>query len=101
MIGTALATPQHSKMSPEGHLKSLFVETSGTVPKRVSARNSDMIFVSTVGLCKASTTVPLNEQVMAEEGERIRIASEERFTSINHSFDGFFLGDATSGGLKR
>ena len=67
--------------------------------KSVSARNSDMILVSTVGLCKASTTVPLNEQSVVVEGERIRIASEERFTSINHCFDDSTLGDATSGGL--
>ena len=32
-----------------------------------------------------------NKQGMAVEGERIWIASEERFTSINHSFDGSTL----------
>jgi hypothetical protein len=35
--------------------------------------------------------VPLNEQGMVMEGERIQIASEEHFTSINHSFDGSTL----------
>jgi hypothetical protein len=39
--------------------------------------------------------VPLNEQGMAMEGERIRIASEERFTCINYSFDGFALGETS------
>ena len=92
LMGTSLAIPQHSKMSPEGLLKSLLVETSGILPRRVSARNIDMILVSTVGLCRASTTVPLNEQGMVVEGERIRIASIEHFTSINHSFDGSTLG---------
>ena len=29
--------------------------------------------------------VPLNEQGLVMEGERIRIALEERFTSINYS----------------
>ena len=33
-MGTALAIPQHSKISPEGLLKSLLVETSGMLPKR-------------------------------------------------------------------
>jgi hypothetical protein len=42
--------------------------------------------------------VPLNEQCMAMEGERNRIAMEERFTFINHSFDGSTLGEACSGG---
>jgi hypothetical protein len=88
MIGTALAILQHSKISPEGLLKSLLVETSGILPKRVYARNLDMILVSTVGLHRASVFVPLNEQGMVVEGERIQIASEECFTSINHSFDG-------------
>jgi hypothetical protein len=41
-----------------------------------------------MGLCRASMFVPLNEQGMVMECERIRIASEERFTSIIHSFDG-------------
>ena len=47
-----------------------------------------MMLVLTVGLCRASTTIPLNEQGMVVEGERILIASEEHFTSINHSFGG-------------
>jgi hypothetical protein len=63
------------------------------LPKRFFASNSNMILVPTVGLYKASTTVPLNEQGMAVEGERIGIASEERFTSINHSFNSFALGE--------
>jgi hypothetical protein len=33
MIDTALAIPQYSKMSPEGLLKSLLVETSGFLPR--------------------------------------------------------------------
>ena len=56
--------------------------------------NSDMILVSTMGLCRASTSAPLNEQGMAMKGERIRIALEECFTSINHSFDGCTLGES-------
>ena len=39
--------------------------------------------------------VPLNEQGMVVEGETIWIASEERFTSINHSFDGSTLGETS------
>ena len=54
-----------------------------------------MILVPTVGLCRASMVVPLNEQGMAMEGERIQMASEECFTSINHSFDGSTLGKAS------
>ena len=96
LIGTALAIPQHLKMSPDGLLKILLVETRGKLPKRVFGMNSNMILVSTVGLCRASMTVPLDEQGMVVEGERIRIASEECFTSINHSFDGSTLGEASS-----
>jgi hypothetical protein len=44
--------------------------------------------------------VPFIEQGMVMEGERIRIALEERFTSINHSFGGSFLGRAFSERLK-
>ena len=98
MTGTALAIPQHLKNNPDGLLKSLLVKTSGIFPKRVFARNSDMMLVSTVWLWRASTTVPLNEQGMAVEGERIWIALEERFTSINHSFDGSILGETSSKG---
>ena len=98
-MGMALAIPQHSKMSPEGLLKSLLVGISGMLPKRFFARNSDMMLVPIVGLYRASTTIPLNEQGMAVEGERIRIASEECFTSINHSFDGSTLGKALNVGF--
>ena len=38
--GTALAILQHSKMSHDGLLKSLLVETGSILPKRVSARYS-------------------------------------------------------------
>ena len=93
LISTALPIPQHLKKSPDRLLKSLLVETSDILPKRVSARNSDMILVLTVGLCRASMFVPLNEQGMVVEGERNRIALEERFTSNNHSFNGFTLGE--------
>jgi hypothetical protein len=55
-----------------------------------------MILVSIVGLCKASTVVPLNEQGMVMEGEKIQIVFEDHFTSINHSFDGSTLGEASS-----
>jgi hypothetical protein len=44
---------------------------------------------------KASMVVSLNEQGMAVEGERIRIASKECFTSINHSFDDSALGETS------
>ena len=63
--------PTTLKNSPKGLLKSLLVETSGILPKRAFARNSDMILVLTMGLCMASMVVPLNEHVMAVEGERI------------------------------
>ena len=56
-----------------------------------------MMLVPTVGLYMASTLVPLNEQGMAVEGERTQIASEEHFTSINHSFDGSTLGEGSVG----
>ena len=52
-----------------------------------------MTLVLTVGLCRASMFVPLNAQGMVVEGERIKIASEECFTSINHSLDGSALGE--------
>ena len=51
-----------------------------------------MILVPTMGLCRAPMFVPLNEQGMVMEDERIQIALEECFTSINHSFDRFTLG---------
>ena len=95
MIGTALVIPQHSKNSPKGLLKSLFVETSGMLLKRFFARNSNMILVLTLGLCRASMFVPLNEQGMVVEGERIWIALKEHFTSNNHSFDGSILGETS------
>jgi hypothetical protein len=41
------------------------------LPKRFFARNFDMILVLTVGLYVASMLVPLNEQGMVVEGERI------------------------------
>ena len=44
----------------------------------------------------AFMVVPINEQGMVVEGERIRIALEERFTSISHSFNGSTLGGASS-----
>ena len=53
------------------------------------------MLVPTVGLCRASMTVPLNEQGMVMEGERIQIALEERFTYINLSFDGYVLGETS------
>ena len=62
-------------------------------PRGFFARNSDMILVPTMGLCRASMFVPFNEQGMVVEAERIRIALEEHFTSNNHSFDGSTLGE--------
>ena len=50
---------------------SMCVKIYQQLPKRFSARNSDMILVPTVGLCRASIFVPLNEQGMVVEGERI------------------------------
>jgi hypothetical protein len=41
------------------------------LPKMFFARNSNMVLVPTVGLCRASMFVPLNEQGMVVEGERI------------------------------
>ena len=90
--------PTTLKNSPKGLLKSLLVEISGILPRKFFARNFDMMLVPTMGLYWASTTVPLKEQGMVVEGERIRIALEERFTSINHSFDGSILGETSSEG---
>ena len=67
-VGTVLAIPQHSKKSPDELLKSLLVGTSGMLPKRFFARNSNMMLVLTMGLCRASMFFPLNEQGMAVEG---------------------------------
>ena len=55
-----------------------------------------MMLVPTMGLYRAFMTLPLNEQGMVVEGERIRIALEKRFTSINHSLDGSTLGKTFS-----
>ena len=66
-----LDNPTTLKRSLDGLLKSLLVGTSGMLPKRFFARNSDIMLVPTVGLCWASMFVPLNEQGMAVEGERI------------------------------
>ena len=63
--------PTTLENSPKGLLKSLLVGASGMLPKRFFARNSDVILVLTVGLCRASMFVPLNEQGMVMEGERI------------------------------
>jgi hypothetical protein len=49
MIGMAVAIPRHSKISLEGLVKSLSVMARGMLPKRVFARNSDMMLASTVG----------------------------------------------------
>ena len=81
-------------------MKNLLVETSGMLPKRFFARNSDMLLVLTEGLCRASMFASLNEQGMVMEGERIRIASEERFTSNSHSFDGSILGETSLEGCE-
>ena len=70
-IGTSLAISQQSKNSPKLLFKSLLVDTSGKFPKRFFARNFDMILVPTVGLCRVSMFVSLNEQGMVVEGERI------------------------------
>ena len=63
MIGMALAIPQHSKMSPDGLLKSLFVGTSGMLSRSFFARNSDMILVLAMGLYRDSMFVPLMSKV--------------------------------------
>jgi hypothetical protein len=55
----------------KGLLKSLLARTSDMLPKRFFPRNSNMILVLTMGLCKASMLVPLNEQYIVMEGERI------------------------------
>ena len=66
-----LGDPTILKNSPKGLLKSLLVRTSSMLPKRFFARNSDMILVLIVGLCRASMFVPLKEQDMVVEGEII------------------------------
>ena len=71
MTSTSLAISQQSKNSPKLLFKSLLVDTSGKFPKRFFARNFDMILVPTVGLCRVSMFVSLNEQGMVVEGERI------------------------------
>jgi hypothetical protein len=40
------------------------------LPKRFFARNSDIMLVPTMGLCRASKFVPLNKQGMVVEDER-------------------------------
>ena len=72
-MGMTLAIPQHSKKSPDGLLKSLLVGTSGMLPKRFFARNSHMILVPTMGLCRASMFVPLNEQDMDVKGNESKL----------------------------
>ena len=83
-------------MCPDGLLKSLLVKTSDILPKTVFVRNSEMILVSAMGLCRVSMIVPINEQGMVMEGERTQIASEECFISISHSFNGSALGETSS-----
>ena len=58
-IGMSLTIPLHSKMSLEELLKSLLVGISGMLPKRFFAKNSDMMLVPTVGLCRALCFFPL------------------------------------------
>jgi hypothetical protein len=60
MIGTAIAIPRHSKISPEGDVKSLSVGARGMSPKKVSATNSNKIL---------ALIVPFIEQDMVMEGE--------------------------------
>ena len=69
--GHGPSNPTTLKNSPNRLLKSLSVETSDMLPKRFFARNSNMILVPTMGLCRASMFVPFNEQGMVVEGERI------------------------------
>ena len=66
-----LGNPTILKNSPKGLLKSLLVEISGILPRKFFARNFDMILVPIMGLYRASMFVPLNEQGMVVEGERI------------------------------
>ena len=69
-IGTALAIPQHSNISPDGLLMSLLVGTSGIRPEMGSAR-IDMVLVPTTTLCRASIGAPFYTKDMVMEGERI------------------------------
>jgi hypothetical protein len=84
--GTALATPQHSRMCPDGQLlRSLSDGPSVTLPERVYAKCHGMILTSMMGLRWASMIFPFIEQRMIIDGELIQISSEKRTTPSAHS----------------
>jgi hypothetical protein len=56
------SNPTTFKDEADRLLKSLLVETSGMLPKRFFARNSDMIFISTMGLYMTSMIAPLTNK---------------------------------------
>ena len=87
MSGTALATPRHSRMCPEGQLfESMSDGLSVTLPRRLYAKCHGNTLTSIMGLMWASTVVPLIEQGVIVEGELIQITSEMRFSPSDHSF---------------
>ena len=86
MSGTALATPRHLRMCPEGQLfKSVSDGLSVTLPKSVYAKCCGKILTSMMGLMWAPTVVPLIEQGVIVEGKLIQIASEKCFSPSDQS----------------
>jgi len=86
MSSTALATPRHLRMCPEGQLfKSVSDGLSITLPRRVYAKYHGKTLTSMMGLMWASTVVPLIKQGVIVEGELIQIASEKCFSPSDQS----------------
>ena len=83
MSGTALATPRHLRMCPEGQLlKRVSDGLNVTLPRRMYAKCHVKTLTSMIGLMWASMVVPLIEQGVIVEGELIQIASEKHFFFI-------------------
>ena len=86
VTGTALATPQNSRMCPKGQLsKSLPDGFRETLPKRVCAKCHGMILPYILGISWASTAIPLMEHGMVMEGESIQAASAKSIIPFDHS----------------
>ena len=86
LIGTALATPRHSRMCPSGQLfKSLPDGFSETLPKRECAKCHDRILPSMLGISWASMVIPLMEHGMIVEGDSIQTALEKSTILFDHS----------------
>ena len=86
LIGTALATPRHSRMCPKGQLsKSLPDGASETLPKRECAKCHGMILPSMLGISWASTVIPYMEHGMIVEDESIQTTSEKYLVPFDRS----------------